>query len=547
MSTECRCRLMPALFRESGAVNAIRSYLLTIHHSQKTLRSHDSRLTIAYLCTALMKLLSPDQIRQWDNFTIKHEPIASIDLMERAAIACVEWINARGFENRPIKIFCGKGNNGGDGLAIARLLLQQGLHPITYILEFGKPGTDDFQKNLQRLHKLSTDIHFLQSKEFFPVINKNDLVIDALFGFGLNRPLDALNEELVKHLNQSGATIVSIDMPSGMLVEDACKDHAVVCAAHTLTFQRLKRCFLMAENADWFGEISILDIGLHKTFPETIDTVFSIISQSLVRSLVQPRKPFSHKGNYGHALLLAGNKGKVGAAILAAKACLRSGVGVLTVNVPKAVSSIMYASLPETMVMAREENIPFLNAYKSIGIGPGFGVGTNSEKILLHILTHYSNPLLIDADALTILSAHKEWLQNIPPGSILSPHPKEFDRLFGDCANDFERADKAIALSKQFPFTIIVKGHHTLVAAEGKGWYNVSGNAGLAKAGSGDTLSGILTALLAQQYTSLHAAIIGVHLHGLAADLALNEQTEESLLATDVIDHIGAAFKELRS
>ena len=494
-----------------------------------------------------MKLLSPDQLRQWDQYTIKNEPIASIDLMERAAMTCVEWINARGFENRSIKIFCGKGNNGGDGLAIARLLIQHGLHPTTYILEFGKTGTDDFQKNLQQLHKLTTDILFLQKKEFFPVIKENELVIDALFGIGLNRPLDSLSEELVKHINQSKAIIVSIDMPSGMLVEESCKDHTVICAAHTLTFQRLKRCFLMAENAGWFGEIIVLDIGLNKIFPETIDTVFEMITQTHVRSLVQPRKPFSHKGTYGHALLLAGNKGKVGAAILAAKACLRSGVGVLTVNVPKAVSSIMYASLPETMVMAREENIPFLNAYKSIGIGPGFGVGPSSTKIFSHILTNYSSPLLIDADALTILSAHKDWLVNIPAGSILSPHPKEFDRLFGDCCNDFERADKAITLSKQYPFTIIVKGHYTLVAADGKGWYNTTGNAGLAKAGSGDTLSGILTALLAQQYPSLHAAMMGVHLHGLAADLALEKQTEESLLATDVIEHIGAAFRELRS
>ena len=494
-----------------------------------------------------MKLLSPAQLRQWDDFTIKSEPIASINLMERAAIACVEWINEKGYENLTIKVFCAKGNNGGDGLAIARLLIQQGIMPAIYILEFGKTGSEDFQTNLQRLHKLTTDIHFVQAKEFFPLIGENELVIDALYGFGLNRPLDSLSDELVKHINQSKATVVSVDLPSGMFIDESSKDHSVVHADHTLTFQQYKRCFLMPENADAFGEITVLDIGLNKTFPETIDTVFETISQSLIRSIIQPRKPFAHKGNYGHALLLAGNKGKVGAAILAAKACLRSGVGVLTVNVPKAVSSLLYVSLPEAMVMAREENVSFVNAYKSIGIGPGFGVGISSTKIFSHILAHYSNPLLIDADALTILSAHKDWLKQIPAGSLLTPHPKEFDRLFGDCDNDFERADKAISLTEQYSFTIILKGHHTLIAADGKGWYNTSGNAGLAKAGSGDTLSGILTALLAQPYSSLHAAMIGVHLHGLAADLALGKQTEESLLATDVIDHIGTAFRELRS
>ncbi len=494
-----------------------------------------------------MKLLSPAQLRQWDDFTIKTEPIASIDLMERAAIACLAWMNEKGYEHRSIKIFCGKGNNGGDGLAIARLLIQQGIHPTIYILEFGKTGTDDFQKNLQRLHKLTRDIHFLQAKEFFPVIRENEWVIDALFGVGLNRPLQSLSEELVKHINQSKATIISIDVPSGMFVDEACKDHTVIHADHTLTFQQWKRCFLMAENAVAFGEIDVLDIGLNNSFPATVDTVFTIIPQALVRSLMKSRKPFSHKGTYGHALLLAGNKGKVGAALLAAKACLRSGAGMLTVNIPKAVSSLLYVSLPEAMVMAREENISFLNAYKSIGIGPGFGFGSNSVKIFSHILTHYSNSLLIDADALTILSSHKDWLENIPAGSILTPHPKEFDRVFGDCSSDFERADKAIELSKQYPFTIILKGHYTLIAANGKGWYNTSGNAGLAKAGSGDTLSGILTALLAQQYSSTDAAMIGVHLHGLAADIALKKQSEESLLATDVIDCIGEAFRELHS
>jgi len=495
-----------------------------------------------------MKLLSPAQIRQWDEYTILHEPIASIGLMERAAISCLEWIHEKGYDNLLIKIFCGKGNNGGDGLAIARLLVQQGRQPKIYILEFGKEGTADFLTNLQKLQELTTDIYFLESKNLFPSIGENELIIDALFGFGLNRSLETTGAELIQRINQSKAIIISIDMPSGMFIDKSCKNlNVVIRATHTLTFQTMKRCFLMAENADFFGEITVLDIGLSNAFPETVETVFEIISRQLVCSWIRPRKPFSHKGMYGHALLIAGNKGKIGAAILAAKSCLRTGVGVLTLNVPKAVSSILYATVPEAMVMAREENISFLNAYKSIGIGPGFGVGKTSEKILLHILTHYSNPLLIDADALTILSAHKNWLMNIPSGSILTPHPKEFDRVFGDCKNDFERADKAIALSKQYPFIIILKGHFTLIAAAGKGWYNSTGNAGLAKAGSGDTLSGILTALLAQQYPSLQAAIIGVHLHGEAADIALETQSMESVLASDVIENIGRAFQKIWS
>lgn len=490
-----------------------------------------------------MKLLSAQQIHQWDEYTIAHEPIASINLMERAALRCVEWIKERGYHTCSIRVFCGKGNNGGDGLAIARLLIEQGAQPTIYISESYRDGTKDFQTNLHRLQELTTNIHFLQSKESFPLIAKDELLIDALFGSGLNRPLQLLSAELVQHINQSGAKIISIDLPSGMAIDKSCKNDAVVCADHTLTFQSRKRCFLMTENAAFFGEVSVLDIELAPGFLATVDTVFEIVSKSQIHPLKKPRNPFSHKGNHGHALLVAGNRGKMGAAVLASRACLRTGAGLLTANVPEEYSPIIHTSVPEAMVIAREENIQFLNVYRSIGIGPGLGVDSGTEKILKHILTNYSNPLVIDADALNTLALHKDWLNLIPAGSLLSPHPKEFDRLFGACDNDFERADKAIALSNQYPFIIILKGHYTLIAANGKGWYNNTGNAGLAKGGSGDVLTGILTALLAQQYIPLHAALLGVYLHGLAADLSLGQQTMESLLATDIIEMMGKAFR----
>ncbi len=270
--------------------------------------------------------------------------------------------------------------------------------------------------------------------------------------------------------------------------------------------------------------------------------VSEIVSKELITALIQPRQPFSHKGIYGHALLIAGSKGKMGAAVLAARACLRTGVGLLTVNVPETFSSIIHTTVPEAMIMVREEAIDY-GKYKSIGIGPGMGVDEISARLLKHILSSFKGPLLIDADALTILSQHKEWLSLIPQGSILTPHPKEFDRLFGDSANEMERADKAILLSKQYSFVIVLKGHHTFIAFNGKGWYNHTGNAGLAKGGSGDVLSGMLTALLAQSYTSLNASLIAVYLHGLSADITLDQQSMESMLATDVIENIGMAFK----
>ena len=269
------------------------------------------------------------------------------------------------------------------------------------------------------------------------------------------------------------------------------------------------------------------------------------ITPKLVADLIRPREESSHKGTYGHALLIAGSKGKMGAAILAAKACLRTGAGLLTVSVPEEFSSVIYSSVPEAMLVVREQSHIEWDSYKSIGIGPGMGIDEKPGKLLKTVLISFKRPLLIDADALTLLSKNKEWLSLIPPGSILTPHPKEFDRLFGDADNDLERAEKAITLSKEYPFLIVLKGHHTLTTFEGKGWYNNTGNAGLAKGGSGDILTGMLTALLAQQYKPLDAALIGVHLHGLAADISLNQQSMESMLATDVISNIGAAFKHL--
>ncbi|MDP1811178.1 MAG: NAD(P)H-hydrate dehydratase [Sediminibacterium sp.] len=492
-----------------------------------------------------MKLLSAQQIREWDQYTIANKPIPSINLMEKAALACMTWMNDKGIERCISKIFCGKGNNGGDGLAIARLLIQKGHSPTIYILESENKGTVDFEANLQFLTEYTDDIHFIKSVDDFPFIEDTEWVIDALFGSGLNRPLQAVSAELVQHINQSGSKIISIDIPGGMGIDFSCKNKSVIRANHTVTFQNLKRCFLIAENADFFGKISVLDIEPDNRFLETVETLFTCISGPLVHSMLQPRKPFSHKGNHGHALLLAGNKGKMGAAVIAAKACLRSGAGMLTVNVPFAFSSIIHGSIPEAILIAREENIQFLNVYKSIGIGPGFGMDGDSERILALILSGFSAPMVIDADAITILSLHKDWLTSVPRGSILSPHPKEFDRLFGSCENDYERADKAMALSKKYPFIIILKGHHSLIAADGRGWYNLTGNAGLAKGGSGDVLTGMLTALLAQQYSPLHAALIGVYLHGLAADIAIEEQSMESLLATDIIEMIGKAFRKV--
>ena len=491
-----------------------------------------------------MKILSVKQLHQWDAYTIKKEGLQSLDLMERVAIECVGWIKRNGYFYRSISVFCGKGNNGADGLAISRLLILEGLVPVVYILEAGQNSSDEFLANLKRLEEVGAQIHFLSAAASFPVIPETELVIDALFGIGLNRALQPLTVALIQHINQSGAKVIAIDVPSGMFVDKSCKNQPVIKANVTLTFQCLKRCFLMAENVEYFAQVIILDIGMENTFLADIETDYSFTTESHIAQLIKHRKPFAHKGNHGHALLIAGNRGKVGAAVLATKSCLRAGAGLVTVNIPDEYASVFHQSIPEAMVIAREANMQFLNVYKSIGIGPGVGLDDASGKMLQHIFTHYSNPMVIDADAITILSKHTDWLKDIPAGSILAPHPKEFDRLFGFSENEYERIEKAMAFSKKYPFVIVLKGHYSLVIANGKGWYNNTGNAGMAKGGTGDILTGILTAFLAQGYLPLHAAMLGVYLHGLAADLALENQSMESLLATDIIEKIGAAFKK---
>lgn len=492
-----------------------------------------------------MKLLSSQQIHEWDAYTIEHEPIDSISLMERAARRCTDFLFEHNLTAPAIKIFCGKGNNGGDGLAMARQLIDAGLQPMIYILEFGAKGTDDFQINLHRLHLLTADIYFIQSAEFFPVISNNDIVIDALFGSGLNRPLQQLSARLVIHINEAGATIVSIDVPSGMYIDKSSKDNAVIKATYTLTFQALKLCFLVAENAEFFGDVHVLDIGLGNKFIEDVQADILITNKLVVANHI-PRNAFAHKGIYGHVLLMAGSKGKMGAAILAAKACLRAGAGLATVYTNENYFNAVHAALPEAMCMAREEKID-TTLYKTIGAGPGCGTDDDTAKEFETLLKEFNKPMLIDADALSILSKNNQWLSLIPEGSILTPHPKEFERLFGKAANDFDRIERAKALSKEYPFIIILKGHYTLVAARGEGWFNTTGNAGMAKGGSGDVLTGLLTALLAQGYNPLAAAITGVYLHGLAADIATASVAQEAMMATDIIDHISDAILSLQA
>lgn len=502
-----------------------------------------------------MYILSAEDIRRWDEYTLQHEPIASIDLMERAASACVQWIRESPYAQNPFHVFCGKGNNGGDGLAIARMLAEDGQQVTVHILEFGHFGTEDFQTNLGRLHQQGkVDIRFIQDASHFHPFAEEDIIVDALFGTGLNRGLSSVTAELVRHINSADRPVIAIDLPSGLFADRSSRGETVVEAMHTLSFQCYKLAQLLAENERYSGRVHVLDIGLHTDFPKLFAHRFEWMDANQAARLYQPRNAYAHKGTAGHALLVAGSYGKMGAAILAALGCLRAGAGLLSCHIPSVGMPILQISVPEAMVMT-DFNSSYItkleietDRYDALGVGPGMGTAQETRQMLRELLDSWRGPLVLDADALNNISMQPAFLSFLPTGTILTPHPKEFERLFGTQPDDFARLEKALEKAKELGIVIILKGHHTLIASpDGRGYFNSSGNPGMATAGSGDLLTGILTGLLAQGYLPLQAALLGVYLHGLAGDLAADVQGEEALLASDMAQQLGNAFKMLKT
>jgi NAD(P)H-hydrate epimerase len=387
-----------------------------------------------------------------------------------------------------------------------------------------------------------------------PHFQKSDIIIDALFGIGLSKPLSGLAAECVNVMNQSEATIIAIDVPSGLFVDQhSDKNSFIIKAQHTLTFQNPKLGFMFAENNIFVGNGHVLDIDLKWTEEIQNNCHDFYVTENFIRQLLKPRQKFSHKGTFGHSLLVVGSYGKMGAAIMSAQALLRSGAGLLTVCVPQCGYEIMQTSVPEAMALVNgNEFIQFneldISSYSAIGIGPGIGTESDTQQSVKTILQSFKKPLVIDADALNSIGLHKEWLSLIQPNSILTPHPKEFERLTKAVANDFERHHLQIEFSKQHQVYVVLKGAHTCITTpEGESYFNSTGNSGLAKGGSGDVLTGLITGLLAQGYPSFEASVIGVYVHGLAGDITKKDKGEVAMIPTDVIENITSAFKQLTS
>ncbi len=506
-----------------------------------------------------MKILPVEKIREADAYTIANEPIADIDLMERAATQLHHWITKRVDRSHRFYVFAGLGNNGGDGLALSRLLTVDGYDVQVYIVRYSSKNSESFQINYDRFKKLANKKLYEIQKDAeeiaFPVITDDDVVVDALFGSGLTRPVKGFPGEIIQRINRTPAVKIAIDIPSGLFADQPSRSASgtIVRADYTLSFQFPKLAFLLPENDDFVGSWHVLDIGLHPKFIQDVEVNDYYVQQNDVSIILKPRRKFSHKGTYGHALLIAGSYGKMGAAILSAHAALRSGVGLLHVHVPQSGYRIMQTALPEAMLsIDRYENyfsdVPELARFTAVGIGPGLGTMLQSQMALKLLIQQYKLPMVLDADALNILSENKTWLAFLPHYSILTPHPKEFERLAGSWKDDFERLEKQRAFAVRNQVVVVLKGAHTSICTpKGDCYFNSTGNPGMATAGSGDVLTGILTALLAQGYASVEAAVLGVYLHGLAGDIAAKKQGQEALISGDIIRNLGKAFKKLVS
>lgn len=502
-----------------------------------------------------MKILPVEKIREADAYTIKNEPVSSVDLMERAAGKIFKWMKKRIKKDRNIYVFSGPGNNGGDGLVVARKLSKSNYNVKVYIVKFSDKTSDDFKINLERLKKETqvTVEEISNENNIFPDINAGDIILDAIFGSGLTRAVKGIAGEVIDKINASSAVKIAVDTPSGLFADkpSLIDGNHIVHADYTLSFQFPKLAFFMPENDRFTGDWHILDIGLHPDYINSVQTENFFTLKEDVKPILKKRPKFSHKGTYGHALLIAGSYGKMGAAVLAAHGCLRSGAGLLHVHLPKSGYTIMQTALPEAMIsLDRYENyfsqIPDLSQYNAIGIGPGLGKEHQSQMALKILIQEFKNPVVFDADALNILSENPTWLQFLPPGSILTPHPKEFERLAGKWGNGFERLEMQRNFSKKYNVYVVLKGAYTSVCTpDGKCYFNSTGNPGMATAGSGDVLTGIITGLLAQRYSPGQAAVLGVFLHGLAGDFAADKKGFEAMIAGDIVNNLGKAFKKL--
>lgn len=472
----------------------------------------------------MLPLLTSAQIREADSYTIAHEPIASIDLMERAAKAFVGWfINHFPDKKQPISVYCGTGNNGGDGLAIARMLGDHHYKHIDIkIARFSAKSSDDFNVNLARLKSSAITITEINEGDDLPV-EQSEIIIDALLGTGLNKPLKGDYERLVNYLNSLGKTVVSVDIPTGFFSEGETDPKAIAIKADlVITFQQPKINFLLPESGPYIKCWEAVNIGINESFIRSLNSPYQLVEEKDIRQKMRHRHKFSNKGTYGHSLIVAGQPETMGAALLSSSACAHAGSGLTTACVPQSGLTALNSYLPEVMAIVRHENEPpeiDWSKFSTIAIGPGLGKDDDALGLFTAVLKNYDKPIVIDADALNMLAVNPRFWERIPKGSILTPHVKEFDRLFGKHESWWQRLQTGIKKAAEHQVCIILKNDYSIaITPAGKLYFNSSSNAAMASGGMGDVLTGVLAALLAQKYSPEDACIIGNYIHGKAGD-----------------------------
>lgn len=496
-----------------------------------------------------MKILTAKQMALIDEATIKEQSLTSFELMDRAARSLSWALTAKySIAGQSFVIFCGKGNNGGDGLLLAHYLNQQGAIVLVYLLDSENYSKD----NLLAQQQVPKSIlrRFSLGDEFkFP---EGTILIDGLFGYGLNRCLDSEWAKVIDQINSSQRKVIAIDIPSGLLADmPTPKNAPIVRAELVLTFQCLKMALLMPENREYTADFEILDIQLSETAMDGMDATPIFITADLIRPFYKRRQKFDHKGTFGHSLIAGGGYGKMGSVQLALKAALRSGSGLLTAFVPSCGYEIIQTAVPEAMVITDDgvreiSSFPDLGKYQALGIGIGMGTSEATTVAFSALLrTAEGKGVVLDADALNILAANPELLPLLPKMSILTPHPKELERILGSWDDDWEKMMKAQQFAIKYTAYVLIKGANSaIVTPDGKLYFNSSGNVGMATGGSGDVLTGILTALCGQGYTAEESLIMGVFLHGRATDIAVNDIGQYSLIASDIVAYLDKAFLE---
>ncbi|MCL6103538.1 MAG: NAD(P)H-hydrate dehydratase [Bacteroidetes bacterium] len=502
-----------------------------------------------------MKIFSREQLMQIDRRTIMEEPISEIDLMERASKALADWLITYYPPATRIAVFAGPGNNGGDAMAVARLLAGLNFPVDLYLPALGRKRSGASLINLERLKEIGyVPIVDLNNRTEFPDLTNYDLLLDGLYGYGLNRPLEGFACEVIDWINQSGVEVVSVDLPSGLLSEEnSSNTGSIIRATYTLTLEFPKLSLFFSENGPFFGNWEVIPFGLSEKAIDETKTKLFFLDQESVSAILKRRKIFSHKGSYGHGLLLSGSKGKFGAAQLAAKGALRAGLGLLTTHLPEAGSTILQVALPESMTSIDPgkdfiSELPDLDKYAALAAGPGIGTNLKTQEVVRQLIELARVPMVLDADALNILAQNPAWIKKLPFETILTPHPAEFDRLSGIVVkSDEERFFIAGQFAGSYGAVLILKGAYTRIFfPDGTTCFNSTGNPGMATGGSGDVLTGILLGLLCQGYSPREAALLGVYLHGKSADLRVGSSSEESLIAGEIADYLGDAFASLK-